>query len=148
MIKLVTLLNEQLIGSLTRLGARAAKDTPDWSQDDFEPGNPTNTPQDRVAVTMKAARLLKQPTSNASRKIAKELHKQIQGIGGNSKIIMIIKNIKNIKELSSIITSYKDIYKTSLYNELSAEWVISWNSLWSAMQHINPSAEFIQTKYS
>jgi hypothetical protein len=147
MIRLVTLLNEQLIGSLTKLGARAAKDTPDWSQD-IKTGVPKNNTQDSVAITMKDARLLKQPATATSRKIAKELHKQIQGIGGNSKIIMIIKNIKNLKELSSIITAYKDIYKTNLYNELSTEWGISWNSLWDAMQHLNPSAKFIQTNYS
>jgi hypothetical protein len=159
MIKLKHLLAEQLIGMALSNAGNATRINLQKGSSSFSGKTPSTEdgldavdlsagaamakrdPQEAVKLTMRKARLLKRPVTTQSRNIAAQMHALIQGIGGNSKIPTIIRKVPDIATLSSIITSYQNMYSRSLYQDLASEWNISWSSLWSAMKHINPDAD-------
>jgi len=97
------------------------------------------TSEEKLKETFKKARLLKKISNPASKNIAKNLNNLMKGFGGNSKVMEILRKVKNLDELSSIISSYKEIYKTNLYSDISREWNLSWDSLWNSVSRLNPS---------
>ena len=96
------------------------------------------TSKDWVRETFKKAYELHVKANSSSYAIAKQLHKDIEGSGN---LIKTLHAIKDIEQLSSIITSYIKLYKFSLYDEIAAEWSTSWDLVWSAIKRLNPNVQ-------
>jgi len=95
--------------------------------------------EEKLKETFKKARLLKKPSTPTTKEVAKKLNSLMKGWGGNSKVIEILRKVKTLDELSSIILAYKEIYKSGLYRDISNEWNLSWDNLWNSVSRLNPS---------
>jgi hypothetical protein len=143
MIRLKTLLEQVPRFNLTKGGGEFSGKTPstefddgvvDISQDVIK----HTTSKDWVRETFKKAYELHVKANSSSYAIAKQLHVDIEGIGSGN-LIKTLHAIKDIEQLSSIITSYIKLYKFSLYDEIASEWSTSWDSVWLAIKRLNPN---------
>ena len=153
MIRLKTLLEQALFGinnaarfNLSKGASSFAGKTPrvedpiDVIDTYTSYGEKRTTSKDWVRETFKKAYELHVKANSASYAIAKQLHADIEGIGSGN-LIKTLHAIKDIEQLSSIITAYIKLYKFSLYDEMASEWSTSWDSLWSAIKRLNPNVQ-------
>jgi len=153
MIRLKTLLEQALFGinnaarfNLAKGASSFAGKTPrvedplDVIDTSTSSGRKRTTSKDWVRETFKKAYELHVKANSASYAIAKQLHADIEGIGSGN-LIKTLHAIKDIEQLSSIITAYIKLYKFSLYDEMALEWSTSWDSLWSAIKRLNPNVQ-------
>ena len=98
----------------------------------------TTTSKDRVQETFEKAHALHRKADSTSYSIAKQLHKDIEGIGSGS-LLKTLHICKDIEMLSSVIAAYIKLYKVSLYSDIEREWSMSWDSVWLAIKRLNPN---------
>lgn len=96
--------------------------------------------KDWVRETFVKAHKLHGKSDSDSNYIAKRLHADIDGLG-SGEILKTLNTIKTINQLSSVITSYNELYKLSLYVDIESEWSTSWDSLWLSIKRLNPNVE-------
>jgi hypothetical protein len=96
------------------------------------------SPRELVASTFTAARKLNKPATAASNSIAKTMHANISRAGSGA-LLRLLRAVRDINALSSIITSYYKLYNNALYNDIANEWTTSWDKLWDSCKHLNPS---------
>jgi hypothetical protein len=94
--------------------------------------------KDWVRETFVNAHELHGKSDSNSHSIAKQLHTDIEGLG-SGEILKTLRAIKTIEQLSSVITSYYELYKLSLYVEIENEFSTSWDSLWLSIKRLNPN---------
>jgi len=150
MIRLKTLLEQTLFGINNAARINLAKGAGNFSgktpKSEFDGGvvdisqdrQQKTTSKDWVRETFKKAYELHVKANSSSYAIAKQLHVDIEGISSGN-LIKTLNDIKDIEQLSSIITSYIKLYKFSLYDEIAAEWSTSWDLVWSAIKRLNPN---------
>ena len=109
----------------------------DGTVDNSEPIH-TTTSKDWVRETFEKAQALHRKADSTSYSIAKQLHKDIEGIGSGS-LLKTLHICKDIEMLSSVIAAYIKLYKVSLYGDIEREWSMSWDSVWLAIKQLNPN---------
>lgn len=154
MIRLKTLLEQAFFGlnnaarfNLTK-GAEAAssfagksphmEDPLDVVDSTADPLTKRTTSKEWVRETFDKAHALHCKADSTSYSIAKQLHKDIEGIGSGA-LLKTLHGIKDIEMLSCVITAYIKLYKVSLYSDIESEWSTSWDSVWLAIKRLNPN---------
>ena len=132
-------------GPLTR-GISNLKTPNDGVDSGYEIQNVTGSSKSRVAATFRQARKLQKPATTSSQQKARDFNAAITGIGNNSKVIALLRGVRDMQELSEIIASYHKLYSTTLWDDVQAEWGLPWTKLWDAIKHINPNPDVEASK--
>jgi hypothetical protein len=70
---------------------------------------------------------------------ASRISKSIEGTGITTDFQKVLSEIKTAQQLGSVLDAYNAKYKKTLYNDLSGEYTISWDTIWSIIKKFQPT---------
>ena len=65
------------------------------------------------------------------------LHNSITGVGASNDLSKVLSEIKTKQQMGSVLNAYYKKFGTSLHQDLSGEYTISWDTIWGIVKKFN-----------
>jgi hypothetical protein len=79
---------------------------------------------------------------------AQRLSNSMSGVGVSNDLLKVFKEIKTPQQMGSVLLTYNNKFGRSLYQDLSGEHTITWNTIWLSIKKFAPFLKISYCKVS